>query len=89
MIWISRLHTGHCHLSEYLHRFNVIETSDCECGAGKETVDQFLLNCGLYDEERDRMRKKVGAQGMRVSSLLGDTEIIKETIEYIEEHGAV
>ena len=25
--WISRLRTGHCHLNEYLYRFNVIETS--------------------------------------------------------------
>ena len=86
MVWIAQLRTGHCHLNEYLHRFNVIETSECECGA-EETVDHFLLNCGLYDEECDRMRRKVGAQGMRVSSLLGDTETIKETIEYIESTG--
>lgn len=87
VVWIVRLRTGHCHLNEYLHRFNVIETSECECGAEKETVDHFLLNCGIYDEERDRLRRKVGAQGMRVGSLLGDTEIIKETIEYIESTG--
>ena len=29
---ISRLRTGHCHLNEYLYRFNIIETPMCECG---------------------------------------------------------
>ena len=33
VVWISRLRTGHCHLNEYLHRFNIIETPECECGA--------------------------------------------------------
>ena len=26
VVWIARLRTGHCHLNEYLHRFNIIET---------------------------------------------------------------
>ena len=87
VIWLTRLRTGHCHLNEYLHRFKIIETSECECGGGKETVDHFLLNCEIYDEERDRLRRKVGAQGMRISTLLGNTEIIQETMEYIERTG--
>jgi hypothetical protein len=41
----------------------------------------------MYDEERDRLRRRVGVQGMRVSTLLGDPEIIQETIEYIERTG--
>jgi len=32
------------------------------------------LNCELYDEERDKLRRNVGAQGMRTSLLLGDKE---------------
>ena len=87
MVWISRLRTGHCHLNEYIHRFKIIETSEYECGAKKETVEHFLLNCELYDEERDKLRRKVGTQGMRTSVLLGDNIIIKDTIEYIENTG--
>ena len=60
VVWIARLRTGHCHLNEYLHRFTIIETPECECGAEKETVDHYLLNCKLYDEERDKLRRKVG-----------------------------
>ena len=87
VVWISRLRTGHCHLNVYLHRFNIIETAECECGVSKETVDHYLLNCELYDEERDSLRRKVGVPGMRTSALLGDSTIIKETVEYIERTG--
>ena len=84
MVYITRLRTGHCHLNKYLHRFNITETAECECGAEKETIDHFLLNCELYDEERDELRRKVGAHGMRTSTLLGDKNIIRNTVEYIE-----
>ena len=87
VVLISRLRTGHCHLNEYLHRFNIIEIPECECGAAKETVDHFLLNCELYDEERDVLRRRVGSHGMTMSALLGDSHIIKETVEYIEKTG--
>ena len=70
----------HTTINEYLHRFNIIETAECECGAAKETIDHFLLNCELYDEERDKLRRKVGAHGMRTCSLLGDKNIIRHTI---------
>ena len=56
----------------------------CECGAEKETVEHFLLNCELYDEDRDALRRRVGIQEMNISTLLGDNKVIKETIEYIE-----
>ena len=67
VVWIARLRTGHCHLNAYLHHFNITETSECECGAEKEMMYHYLLNCGLYYEERDRLRRKMGTQGMRVS----------------------
>src|SRR2546423_4652065 len=87
VVWITRLRTGHCHLNGYLHRFNIIETPDCEYGAEKETVDHYLLNCELYDEERDALRRKVGSHAMRTSVLLGDNKVIKETLKYIENTG--
>jgi len=89
VILLSRLRTGHCHLNQYLHRFNIIETPECECGGGKETVEHYLLNCELYDEERDALRRRVGAQGMRPSILLGDSQTIQDTMDYIEKTGRV
>ena len=41
----------------------------------------------MYDEERHELRKKVGVQGMRSNTLLGDSQIIKKTVEYIEKTG--
>ena len=81
VVLISRLRTGHCHLNQYLHRFNIVETSECECGAEKEIVEHYLLNCELYDEERDALRRRVGAQGMRTGILLGDSQIIKDIVD--------
>ena len=54
---------------------------------GKEMVEHYLLNCELYDEERDALRRRVGAQGMRLSILLGDSQIIQDTMDYIEKMG--
>ena len=56
----------------------------CECGAGKETADHFLLRCELFDEQRDALRRRVGIQGMNISMLLGNNTMIKDTVEYIE-----
>ena len=50
-------------------------------------MEYFLLNCELYDEERDKLRRKVGIQGMRIDMLLRDSTTIKETIKYIENIG--
>ena len=47
-------------------------------------MEHFLLKCELYDEARDILRRKVGAQGMRINVLLGDITVIRDTIEYIE-----
>jgi hypothetical protein len=52
----------------------------------KGNSNPFLINCELYDEERDELRRKVGVQGMRKSIQLGDKNIIK-TMEYIEKTG--
>ena len=34
-------------------------------------VDYFLLTCELYDEERDKLRRKIGVQRMGTSTLFG------------------
>ena len=41
----------------------------------------------MYDEERDKLRRRVGIQGMNIAMLLGNPKIIKETVEYIERTG--
>ena len=49
---LTQLRTGHCGLNSYLHRFNITESAECECGEGKETHEHFLLVCKRYIEDR-------------------------------------
>ena len=84
MILLSRLYIEHYHLNQYLHQFNIIEISKYECDEEKETIEHYLLNCELYDEERDVLRRRVEAQGMRSSILLGDSQTIQDIMDYIE-----
>jgi hypothetical protein len=81
--WIVRLLTGHCPLNQYLAQFNIVDNATCpECKEEMETVANFLLVCPKYERERDRLRKKVGIEGMRVDNLLGDARRIEATIEF-------
>lgn len=63
---VAQLRTGHNCLHKYLARFHVIDSPTCACGLAHETVQHFLLICPQYDQERDRLRQKVGIQGIRV-----------------------
>src|SRR5579859_5521905 len=83
--WIARLRTGHCSLIQYLERFNIINDGKCECGQAMETVKHYLLTCAKYERERDKLRRRVGAQGMRVEKLLGNARRIGDTIQFIED----
>src|SRR5271170_6822172 len=83
--WTARLTTRHCSLNQYLKRFNIIEDATCKCGEGKETIKHFLLVYPRYERERDKLRKKVGMQGMNIEKLLRDTKMIKDTMKFVED----
>ena len=80
---LAQLRTGHCRLNSYLYRFNIVESAECQCGEGKETVEHFLLVCKRYTEERKILRRRVNSDGMKVRYLLGDKKAIKHTMEFI------
>jgi hypothetical protein len=44
---VARLHTGHCHLNEYIYRFDIIKTSECR----KRNDRSLSLNLKLYDKK--------------------------------------
>jgi len=67
-----------------LERFNIIDNTECECRGGPESVRHYLLECQVWEEERDALRRRVGHSNMRLETLLGDPRCIKETIEFIE-----
>src|SRR5438552_14887278 len=64
-VQIARLRTGHCSLNQYLHRFNIENSSECSCGNGsEETVEHYLLHCPNYDKQREKLFKRIGIDGM-------------------------
>ena len=73
----------HCSLNKYLHRFNIIDDSNCEYEKKHEMIEHYLFKCSLYEEERNRMRKKMRIEEMRVSKLLGDLKLIRHIIQFI------
>ena len=84
---IAQLRTGHCGLNRYLNRFGIKNSPYCQCGYGKETVEHYLLECRKFREQRKKLRKEVGTAKMRVARLLGDTKLIRHTLEYINATG--
>ena len=78
---VIQLRTGHCGLNSYLHRFGLADSPLCNCGAGHETVEHFLLECPLYREQRTELRNKAGSVNMQVDALLGTSEMILKCTE--------
>ena len=54
---ISQLRTGYIDLNDYLHKCNVKETANCDCGE-KESLSHYLLDPN-YENEREKMRKRL------------------------------
>ena len=71
---ILQLRTGYSILNDYRHKLGQSESGLCECGQ-METVQHYLLQCQLYEEERgilfNRLREQLGIQSPSVFTLLG------------------
>jgi hypothetical protein len=52
----TKLHDlTHGNLKSYLHRFKIIEARDCPCGKGNQTTEHVLYDCGILQEDRERL----------------------------------
>jgi hypothetical protein len=51
--------TSHCKTNSYLHRFKIIESPDCPCGGGSQTVDHLIFECTILQNERERLTGKI------------------------------
>ena len=52
---LTTIVTGHGNIKSYLHGFRIIDAPDCPCGNGNQTVEHILLECGILQEERERL----------------------------------
>jgi len=52
---LTTIVTGHGNIKSYLHRIRIIQAPDCPCGNGNQTVEHILFECGILQEERERL----------------------------------
>jgi len=82
---LVQLRTGHIPLNQYLHRFHIIDSPQCACGQGVETISHYILHCKQYMKQRSELRSKVEPRGMKLHTLLGDPKHAKAITEYVAE----
>jgi hypothetical protein len=47
--------TAHGKTKAYLHRFKIIESPECPCDGGNQTVDDILYDCIKLQKEREKL----------------------------------
>ena len=52
---LTTIVTGHENIKSYLHRFRIIEAPAFPCGNRNQTVEHILFECGILQEERERL----------------------------------
>ena len=57
-ITVIQLRTGYARLNEYLHKINIVDSNKCQCGQ-IESISHYLLECSLYENERENLRRKL------------------------------
>jgi len=55
--------TGHGDFNGQLHRFKLVQSPNCSCGNGSETVRHVLLACRRNEIQRELLRKLVMEEG--------------------------
>lgn len=63
--------SGHCRLNQSLHRLKIVDTADCQCGEGEESIQHVILHCPRWTAARAQLRATAGDRWGDVSYLLG------------------
>ena len=68
---LAQARTGHTHLNEFLARIKRIESAECACEGGAESVKHLILQCPQWSTQRQPLKKIAGVRWGDVSYLLG------------------
>jgi hypothetical protein len=68
---LIQVRTRHCRLNQSLHRLKIVDTADCQCGEGEESVQHVLLHCPRWTIARAELQAVAGNRWGDVSYLLG------------------
>ena len=81
---LIQLRTGHVPLNYHLHTIGRADTQRCpECGAAKETVPHFILQCPKYSLQRRAYFGPLGRNGLRLDYLLITKEGVERLFKFI------
>jgi hypothetical protein len=47
--------TAHGKTKAYLHRFKIIQSPECSCDGGNQTVDYIIYDCVKLQREREKL----------------------------------
>jgi hypothetical protein len=73
--------TGHGNLKSYLHRFKIIEVPDWPCGNGNQTMEHVLFDCGILQEDRERL---IAAIAKTDNWPINKNNLIKNTTRHLQ-----
>lgn len=82
---IFQICSGHVPLNVYLHQFKRKESAQClACGAQKETLQHFLLECPAYTHERRKLKQKKGELEAKFAELIISKKRTTALAHYIQ-----
>jgi hypothetical protein len=58
-------------LNKSLYRLKIVDTAECQCGEGEESIQYVLLYCLTWAAARAELQVAVGERWGDVSYLLG------------------
>jgi ribonuclease HI len=68
---LVQMRTGHRRLNQSLYRLKIVDTADCQCGEGEESIQHVLLHCPRWTAARAELQAAAGDRWGDVSYLLG------------------
>jgi hypothetical protein len=67
-ILICRLRVGNADLNSNLFERNMADNSTCACEEEDETTEHFLINCELYNDQRQIMLQELGMNPQEITT---------------------
>jgi hypothetical protein len=56
---VTTIMIGHGNIRSYLHRLKIIESPQCPCKHGTQTVDRLIFQCNRLKNEREKLKTSV------------------------------
>lgn len=69
---LCQLRTGICRLNSYLARIQAVDSDQCRCNRGSETVDHFLFRCPRWGNLRLEFKRLAANRWGDLSQALGE-----------------